>query len=58
MKPISRLMCILILMKRDGTPFDVTSLLEEDMIQICVQPGHSHPVGVLCYSVTKSMILF
>ena len=39
-------MCILILTKKDGTPFDVTSVLEEDIIKICVRLGHTHPMGV------------
>ena len=51
-------MCILILMKRDGTPFDVTSVLGEDIIKICVRLGYTHPVGVLCYSVMELIVLF
>ena len=34
-------MCILILMKRDGTLFDVSSVLEEDIVKICIRLGHS-----------------
>ena len=45
-------------MKRDGTPFDVTSVLEEDIIEICIKLGHTHPMGVFHYSVTESIILF
>ena len=44
--------------KKDGTPFNVTSILEEDIVKICIQLGHIHPMGILCYSVTKSIILF
>ena len=51
-------MCILILTKRDGTLFDVTSILEEDIIKICIQLGHTHPMAVLCYLATKSIVLF
>ena len=51
-------MCVLILTKRHGTPFDVTSILEEDIIKICIKLGHTHFLGVLHYSVTKSIILF
>ena len=51
-------MCILILMKRDGTLFDVTSVLQEDIIKICVSQGHTHAMGVLCYSATELVILF
>ena len=50
-------MCILILMKRDGTPFDVTPVLEEDTIKICIRLGCTYPIGVLHYSRTKSIIL-
>ena len=51
-------MCILILTKGDGTPFDVTSVLAEDIIEICIQLGLTHPMDVLHYSVTKSIMLF
>ena len=51
-------MCVLVLTKKDGTLFDVTSILEEDIIKICIQLGHTHPVGVLCYSVTELIMLF
>ena len=51
-------MCLLILMKRDGTPFDVTSVLEEDITKICIRQGHTHPMGVLCYSAMELVILF
>ena len=50
--------CILILMKRDGTLFDVTSVLEEDIVKICTWLGHTHPMGVLHYSAMESIILF
>ena len=51
-------MCVLILTKRDGTLFDTTSILEEDIIKICIQLGHTHPMGVLHYTATDSIILF
>ena len=51
-------MCVLILMKRDGTLFDATSVLEEDTINIYIWLGHTHPVGVLCYTAMESIILF
>ena len=50
--------CVLILTRKDGTPFDATSVLEEDIIKICIRLGHTHPVGVLHYSVTESIVLF
>ena len=50
--------CILILTKRDSTLFDVTSVLEEDIIKICIWLGHTHPMDVFHYSVTESIVLF
>ena len=51
-------MCVLILMKRDGTPFNVDSVLEEDIMKICVQLGHTHPMGVLNYTAIDTIMLF
>ena len=51
-------MCVIILTKRDGTPFNVTSIQKEDIMEICVQLGHTHPLGVLCYTMMESIILF
>ena len=51
-------MCILILTKRDGTPFGVTSVLEENIVKICIRLGHTHPMGVLHFSMMESVILF
>ena len=50
-------MCVLILKKRDGTPFDATSVLKEDIVKICIWLGYTHPVGVLHYTATESIIL-
>ena len=51
-------MCLFVLTRKDGTPFDVTSVSEEDIIEICIRLGHTHPLGVLCYSATESGALF
>ena len=40
-------MCIFIVMHKDGTPFEVTSIMEEDVVQFCMMLGHIHPLGVL-----------
>ena len=40
-------MCVFIITCKDGTPFDVTSITEEDIVQICMMLGHIHPLGVL-----------
>ena len=51
-------MCMFILMQKDGTPFDATSVLEEDILEICVTLGHTHPLGVLWYLAMGSVALF
>ena len=51
-------MCVLTLTKKDGTPFDVTSVQEEDIVEICVWLGCTHSLGVLCYTEVESIILF
>ena len=37
---------------------DASSISEEDIIEICIKKGHTHPLGVLCYSAMESVILF
>ena len=44
--------------KGDGTPLDASSILEEDIVEICVRRAHIHPLGVLWYSTVESVILF
>ena len=44
--------------KGDGTPIDASSISEEDIIEICIQRAHNHPLGVLWYSTVESVILF
>ena len=51
-------LCLLSITKGDGTPMDVSSISEEDIIGICVQKSHTHPLGVLWYSAAESVILF
>ena len=51
-------MCVITLTKRDGTPFNVTSIQEEDIMEIYVWLGHTHPLGVLHYTIMESIILF
>ena len=36
---------------------DASSISEEDIMEICVKRGHTHPLGVLCYSAMESIIL-
>ena len=51
-------MCVLVLTWGDGTPFNGTSIQEEDIIEICIQLGQTHPKGVLWHSVVELVILF
>ena len=37
---------------------DASSVSEEDIIEICITKGHTHPLGVLCYSAMKLVVLF
>ena len=41
-----------------GTPFDVTSVLEEDIVKICIKQGHTRAMGLLHYSAMELVILF
>ena len=51
-------MCVFIIMQKDGAPFSVTSITEEDIMQVCVTLGHIHPLGVLWFLATESVALF
>ena len=44
--------------KGNGTPFNVTSIQEEDIIEHCVELGQTHPKGVLQFLMTESVVLF
>ena len=51
-------LCLISLTRGDGTPMDASSLSEEDIVEICMKKGHTHPLDVLGYSATESVILF
>ena len=55
---LSNHMCIFVLTRGSGTLFDASSILEEDIIEICVQLGHTHPEGILWHSAVESVVLF
>ena len=44
--------------KRDGTPLDASSIMEDDIVGLCVRRVHTHPLGVLWYSVVDLVVLF
>ena len=52
------LMCVLVLDRGNGTQFNATHIQEEDIVELCVEVGQTHPEGVLQLSVTESVILF
>ena len=37
---------------------DASSVSEEDIFEICITKGHTHPLGVLHYSAMESVVLF
>ena len=51
-------MCVLILTRGDGTPFDATSIQEEDIIELCVEMGQTHPKGVPWFLLTELVVCF
>ena len=51
-------LCLISIVRRHGTLMDASSISEEDIIEICIKKGHTHPLGVLCYSATESVVLF
>ena len=55
---LSNHMCLFTLTKGDGTPFDTSPILEEDIIEICIQLGHTHPKGVFQYLAIELVMLF
>ena len=51
-------LCLVSITRRDDTPMDASSISEEDIIEICIMRGHTHPLGVLHYSTMESVVLF
>ena len=37
---------------------DASSISEEDIVEICITRGHTHPLGVLHYLAVESVVLF
>ena len=55
---LSNCLCLFVLTMGDGTPLNASSILQEDIIEICIWFGHTHPEGVLGYSRIESVVLF
>ena len=51
-------MCVLVLTRSNGTLFDATSMWEENIIELCIQLGQTHPKGVLQYLAAELVVLF
>ena len=51
-------LCLVSITRGDDTPMDASSISEEDVIEICIKKGHTHPLGVLHYSAMESVVLF
>ena len=50
--------CMFIVTRKDGTPLDVTSVSEEDIVKMCVTLGYTHHLGVFQYLATELVALF
>ena len=50
-------LCLVSITRRDDTLMDASSISEEDIIEICIMKGHTHPLGVLHYSAMESVVL-
>ena len=51
-------MCLFVITRKDATLLNATSVVEEDIIKMCIKIGHTYLLGVLCYSATESVALF
>ena len=40
-------MCLFVITWTDGIPLNAASVTEEDLVEMCVKMGHTHPLGVL-----------
>ena len=49
---------LIIITRGDGTPMDASSIMEEDIVEICIRRAHTHPLGVLQYSMAELVVLF
>ena len=49
---------LFVVTQKDGILFNATSVTKEDIIEICIKMGHTHPLGVLHYSATELVSLF
>ena len=51
-------MCVLVLARGNGTPFNTTFIQEEDIIELCAEVGQTHPEGVLQFLAMELVVCF
>ena len=56
--PLPDKLLVVSIVKRDGTPLDASSILEEDIVELCARRAHTRPLGVLWYSTADSVVFF
>ena len=54
--PLPDKLLVVSIAKRDGTLLDASSISEEDIVELCVGRAHTHPLGVLWYSMADSVV--
>ena len=54
--PLPDKLLVVSIAKRDGTPLDASSILEEDIVELCIGRAHTCPLGVLRYSVVDLVV--
>ena len=56
--PLPDKLLVVSIIKRDGTLLDASSILEEDIVELCIWRAHTRPLGVLRYSMADSVAFF
>ena len=56
--PLPDKLLVVSIIKRDVTLLDASSILEEDIVELCIWRAHTHPLGVLWYSTVDSVVFF
>ena len=54
--PLPDKLLVVSIVKRDGTLLDASSILKEDIVELCVRRAHTHLLGMLWYSAADSVV--
>ena len=54
--PLPDKLLVVSIVKRDGTLLDASSILEEDIVELCARRAHTRLLGVLRYSAVDSVV--